>query len=102
MKSGPKINPPPRPSKPPIIPAIIPIEQYRINCFTLQFVCCSPLEAITLFPLYKSIASYPLTPIAIGTWNNKGKRRNSYPSYYYIHFIDSQDTTLRPYIGFVD
>lgn len=65
--SGAKINPPPRPSKPPIKPAIIPHEQYRINCFTLQFIPWSPLEAITLFLLYKSTASYELTPTAIGT-----------------------------------
>ena len=38
-KRGPKINPPPRPSKPPTMPAAMPQEQYRINWCTLQRVC---------------------------------------------------------------
>jgi hypothetical protein len=66
------MKPPPRPSSPPTIPAIIPHEQYsRIWC-NFQFVISFPLDAITLVPLHKHMASKSVTEAAIGTcmmWN---------------------------------
>lgn len=67
-KRGPKMKPPPRPSNPPTIPATMPQEQYiKIWC-NFQFVISFPLDAITLVPLYKHIASKSVTDTAIGTY----------------------------------
>lgn len=62
------MKPPPKPSKPPTMPATIPQQQYRKSRCGFQVVVISfPFDAITLLPLYKPTASYIVTDAAIGT-----------------------------------
>ena len=74
-RSGPRMNPPPEPSRPPTVPPKIPHIEQNAMCITVHPMEASQIDSVLpvlilfLCSLYNLTDSYPNTPSAMGNWD---------------------------------